>query len=189
MHCIELLGFQSVGILSLGIQSLCAGSVISNRREPRSSLDWVFNFKLGSFTWQYHKCAACKWPLLKLKTRPRFCLVSWSLSSEWLLVTYLMKKHSKLNHIIFFSLADNKLCRFVNKVTNIIPCCTVQLNPEIIWNENVFFLVEHLLTDCIHQHSYSTYIFSFLLMLMCKHLRFRKHLCVTITNVTDSIVN
>ncbi len=56
------------------------GRAISNRREPRSCLGWVFNHKLGSFTWKQHKCTACKRPLLKLKTRPRFRPVVWSLS-------------------------------------------------------------------------------------------------------------
>ncbi len=54
------------------------GSAISKGREPRSCLGWVFNFKLGRFTWKHHKCAACKWPLLKLKPRPRFRPVSRS---------------------------------------------------------------------------------------------------------------
>jgi hypothetical protein len=59
---------------------LKAGSLITNEREPRSCLGWVFNFKLGSFYWYHQNFAACKWPLLKLKTQPRFCPVSWSLS-------------------------------------------------------------------------------------------------------------
>ena len=59
------------------------GSTITNGREPRSCLDQVFNCKLGSFTDNTKNVAACKWPLLKLKTRPRFCPVSWSLSMVW----------------------------------------------------------------------------------------------------------
>ncbi len=52
---------------------LYTGSVISTGREPRSCVARVFNFKLGSLTRKHHKFAACKWPLPKKKTRPRFC--------------------------------------------------------------------------------------------------------------------
>jgi hypothetical protein len=31
-----------------------------------------FNFKLGCFTKEQHECVPYTWPLLKLKTRPRF---------------------------------------------------------------------------------------------------------------------
>jgi LIM domain len=61
-------------------QCLRPGSAITNGREPRSCLGRVFNCKLGSFTDNTKNVAICKWPLLKLKTQPRFCPVSWSLS-------------------------------------------------------------------------------------------------------------
>ncbi len=60
------------------------GSAITNRREPRSCLGRVFNCMLGSFTDNTKNVAACKWPLLKLKTLPRFCPVSSSLSMNQL---------------------------------------------------------------------------------------------------------
>ncbi len=53
---------------------------ITNGKEPRSCLGQVFNCKLGSFTDETKNVAACKWPLWKLQTRPRFCPLSWSLS-------------------------------------------------------------------------------------------------------------
>jgi len=40
----------------------------------------VFIFKLGCFTPSQRKCTACTQPFLKLKTQPRFCPVSLSLS-------------------------------------------------------------------------------------------------------------
>ncbi len=53
-----------------------AGALDNYGREPKSCLGRVFSFKLGSFTDKTKNVAACKWPLLKLKTRPRFCPVS-----------------------------------------------------------------------------------------------------------------
>ncbi len=52
------------------------GITITNGREPRTCLGLVFSCKLGSFSDNTKNVAACKWPLLKLKTRPRFCPVS-----------------------------------------------------------------------------------------------------------------
>jgi hypothetical protein len=52
------------------------GSAITNGREPRSCLGRVFNCKLGSFADNTKNIAACKWPLLKLKSQLRFCPVS-----------------------------------------------------------------------------------------------------------------
>ncbi len=56
------------------------GSVKANRREPKSCLGWVFNFKSGCFV-----ICTIAWPIkarpsLELKTRPRFRPVSLSLS-------------------------------------------------------------------------------------------------------------
>ncbi len=56
------------------------GSSEANRREPKSCLGWVFNFKLGCFVMY-----AIPWDIqarlsLELKTRPRFCPASFSLS-------------------------------------------------------------------------------------------------------------
>ncbi len=59
---------------------MCPGSAITNRWETKSCLGKVFNSKLVNFTDDSKTVAACKWPLLKLKTRPRFCPVSLSLS-------------------------------------------------------------------------------------------------------------
>ncbi len=53
-----------------------AGSTITNGREPRGCLDPVFNCKLGSFTDNTKIVTSWKWPLLKLKTRPRFVLLA-----------------------------------------------------------------------------------------------------------------
>ncbi len=65
-----------------------SGSAISNEREPRSFLGRVFNIKLGSFVPEQHSCTGHKQPLLELKTPPRFCPVSWSLSmAEWYVVS------------------------------------------------------------------------------------------------------
>ncbi len=69
------------------LQKLLPGSAISNGREPRSCLGRVFSFKLDTFTSKHHKCAACKWALLKLKTLARFCPVGWSLSILLLFLT------------------------------------------------------------------------------------------------------
>jgi len=57
-----------------------SGSAISNGREPRSCLGRVFNIKLGSFVSKQLNCMSQTQPLLELKTRPRFCPASWSLS-------------------------------------------------------------------------------------------------------------
>ncbi len=54
-----------------------SGSSISNGREPRSSLCWVFNSKTANFaSWQI-KCVAYTKPLLELKTRPWLCTVNF----------------------------------------------------------------------------------------------------------------
>ncbi len=55
---------------------VCSGSVTTKGREPRSCLGQVFNCKLGSFIDNNKNLVTCKWPLLKLKTQPRFCPVS-----------------------------------------------------------------------------------------------------------------
>jgi hypothetical protein len=57
-----------------------SGSAKANGREPKSCLGWVFNFKLGYFVMHAitRHIQAC--PILELKTQPRFCLVSLSLS-------------------------------------------------------------------------------------------------------------
>jgi hypothetical protein len=68
------------------------GSVKANRREPKSCLGWVFNFKLGCFV-----ICTTAWPLqarpsLELKTRPRLCPVSLSLSMlkrTFIIITHL----------------------------------------------------------------------------------------------------
>ncbi len=57
-----------------------SGSAIYNGREPRSCLGRVFNIKLGSFDSKQLICMSQTQPLLELKTRPRFCPASWSLS-------------------------------------------------------------------------------------------------------------
>ncbi len=46
-------------------------------RKPKSCLG---NSKLGPFASRQNKCAVCAQPLLELKTRPRFCCDSSSLS-------------------------------------------------------------------------------------------------------------
>jgi thioredoxin reductase len=56
--------------------SIQSGSAITNGRDPRSCLGQVFNCKLGSFIDNTKNVATCNWPLLKLKTWPRFCPVS-----------------------------------------------------------------------------------------------------------------
>ncbi len=61
---------------------LKAESVKINGREPKSCLSWVFNFELVSFASKQHKWMAWTQALLELKTRPRFCPVSWSLSAN-----------------------------------------------------------------------------------------------------------
>ncbi len=49
-----------------------AGSAITNGREPRSCLGWVFNSKLGCFATPGRQCIVWRMqPLLKLKTRPK----------------------------------------------------------------------------------------------------------------------
>ncbi len=88
LYCLHLLrclsphnsSFTSLLAWPSSLFSPCMGSTITNGREPRSFVGRVFNCKLGSFTDNAKNVAACKWPLLKLKTRPRFCRVSWSLS-------------------------------------------------------------------------------------------------------------
>ncbi len=55
------------------------GSAISNRREPRSCLDQVFNSKLGHVGILHGKSMAYIQSLRHLKTLPRFCPVSLSL--------------------------------------------------------------------------------------------------------------
>jgi hypothetical protein len=54
----------------------CAGSTITNGREPRGCLGRVFNYKLGCITTPGSKCMVCMQPLLKLKTQPKARLVS-----------------------------------------------------------------------------------------------------------------
>ncbi len=49
-------------------------------REPKSCLSRVFNFKLDCFVMCTTEWRIQAHPSLELKTRPRFCPVSWSLS-------------------------------------------------------------------------------------------------------------
>ncbi len=51
--------------------SVMSGSVITNGREPRSSLGRVFNSKLGGIATPGSKYMVCMQALLKLKTRPK----------------------------------------------------------------------------------------------------------------------
>ncbi len=60
--------------------SVSPGSAITNGREPRSCLGRVFNSQLGCIPTPGSKCMVCMQPLLKLKTRPKACPVSLSLS-------------------------------------------------------------------------------------------------------------
>ncbi len=53
---------------------------MSNGREPRSCLGWVFKFKLGRFVPKQFNCLACTQRLLELKTWSRFHLISRSCS-------------------------------------------------------------------------------------------------------------
>ncbi len=52
-------------------------SAISNGREPKSCLGRVFNSMLGLIATLCSKCMVSMQPLLKLKTRPRVCPVSY----------------------------------------------------------------------------------------------------------------
>ncbi len=56
------------------------GSAIYNGREAKSCLGRVFRSKLGRIARLLSKCMACVQNLLELKTRPRVCPVSLSLS-------------------------------------------------------------------------------------------------------------
>jgi hypothetical protein len=67
----------SVIMLSVVSPSIHPWNAITNRGDSRSWLCRVFDSKLGSFTPYHLKWSSCQWPNLKLKTRPRFCLVSW----------------------------------------------------------------------------------------------------------------
>jgi len=69
-----------VDLILRQISSTVPGSAITNGREPGSCLGRVFNFKLGSFVSKKYNSKARTQPLLKLKTQPRFCPVSSSLS-------------------------------------------------------------------------------------------------------------
>jgi hypothetical protein len=62
----------AAGIFAIGI----SGSAISKGREPESCLNRVFNLKLGSIVQQQHEWMVYTWPLLELKTRPKFCPAS-----------------------------------------------------------------------------------------------------------------
>ncbi len=53
------------------------GSVKANGREPKSCLGQVFNYKLGCFDGMHILICADARPHLELKTRPRFCPVSF----------------------------------------------------------------------------------------------------------------
>jgi hypothetical protein len=53
---------------------------IAYRRLPERCFDQVFRFKLGRFTLLQRTFVKSTLPLLKLKTRPRFCPVRLSLS-------------------------------------------------------------------------------------------------------------
>jgi len=104
--------------------------VITNRREPRSYLCRVFNSKLGCFSTPCSKCMVCMQPLLKLKTRPKACPVSYSLSMVgcWYRI---YKYWCALNPIKLFW---RKLCRFLR-------FCIIYM----IWLNNIWDL-EILLT-------------------------------------------
>jgi hypothetical protein len=83
------------------------GSTKAYRREPRSCMGWVFNFKLGCLC-----MSAIAWhiqapPHLKLKTRPRFCNVSLSLSMSKLINKYVNDKN------FAFLQSPSTLCLFV----------------------------------------------------------------------------
>ncbi len=76
----------------LGVRAK-AGSDITNRREPRSCLGRVFNFKLGSFVSKKYHCMACTQSLLKLKFGPGLVLIAkvcpwlrWLVIRGWELV-------------------------------------------------------------------------------------------------------
>jgi hypothetical protein len=58
---------------------LC-GSTNANGNDPKSCLGRVFHFKIGRFVVQKDVHSANARPYLKLKTRPRFFLHSFSLS-------------------------------------------------------------------------------------------------------------
>jgi hypothetical protein len=58
------------------------GSAKVNRREPKTGLGWVFNFKLGCFDDVRVLIYADARPHLQLKTRARFSPVSLSLSMD-----------------------------------------------------------------------------------------------------------
>jgi hypothetical protein len=65
------------------------GSAITNGREPRSCLGRVFNSKLGCIATVGSNCMVCMQPLLKLKTWPKACPVSYSLSMDTIIATTL----------------------------------------------------------------------------------------------------
>ena len=55
---------------------------MSNGREPKSCLGQVFNFKLGCFVMCTIAWSTQAQPSLMLKTQPRFCPVSLTLSMQ-----------------------------------------------------------------------------------------------------------
>ncbi len=86
-------------------KKVCLGSVKANGREPKSSLGWVFNFKLGHFvmhTMARHIQARLS---IELKTQPRFCSVSLSLTMVCIFKS-LMPAVAKNMHC--FTLLKNK---------------------------------------------------------------------------------
>jgi len=90
------------GLMSSSTNISISQEHVTNRREPRSCLGRVFNCTLGSFTDNTKNVAACKWPLLKLKTRPRFCPVSSSLSMNQL------KMLARDTHVFCLSVSERK---------------------------------------------------------------------------------
>jgi hypothetical protein len=69
----------------MGLSPVQPGSVISDWREIKSSLDLVINFKFVSFATNLCNCAACMRPLLELTTQPqRDVCDSAQVSSCWL---------------------------------------------------------------------------------------------------------
>ncbi len=77
-----------------------SGSAKANRREPKTGLGQVFNFKLGCFDDVRLLIYADARPHLKLKTQPRFSPVSLSFS----MVPYFietLKYNLKSKHQVF----------------------------------------------------------------------------------------
>ncbi len=72
------------------------GNFISNGRWFKSFLGRIFNFKFERSTYLQHECTTQTQPLLELKTRLRFCPVSYNFHMHTLLLT--LAKQSSLLH-------------------------------------------------------------------------------------------